>query len=65
MADLGKSVGKDREQQKVTYVSRFGVEGAERLAEGAYERARERLAELPGETADLLALTEYIHRRRH
>jgi geranylgeranyl diphosphate synthase type II len=61
---LGKSVGKDRAQQKVTYVSRFGTEGAERLAAEAAARARKRLALLPGDTADLAALTTYIRRRR-
>jgi len=62
--ELGKSVGKDREQQKVTYVSRFGMEEAERLARAAYERAAERLAELPGATDDLAAITSYILCRR-
>ena len=38
--ELGKSVGKDRAQHKVTYVSRFGMAGAERLAVEAEERAR-------------------------
>jgi geranylgeranyl diphosphate synthase type II len=63
-AELGKTVGKDRAQQKMTYVSRFGVAGAERLAAEAYERAQERLAVLPGESADLGAVTAYIRQRR-
>ena len=62
--ELGKSVGKDRAQHKVTYVSRFGMEGAARLAEEATERAYERLAALPGDTFDLAAHTAYIRRRR-
>lgn len=64
-AELGKSVGKDRAQQKLTYVSRFGLAGAERLAAEAYERALVRLDTLPGDVVDLAAVTAYIrHRRR-
>jgi geranylgeranyl diphosphate synthase type II len=64
-AELGKSVGKDRAQQKLTYVSRFGLAGAERLAAEAYERALVRLGALPGDVVDLAAVTAYIrHRRR-
>ena len=63
-AELGKSVGKDRAQEKTTYVSRFGMDGARRLADEAAARAMERLAVLPGDPADLAALTGYIRRRR-
>ncbi|MCX6363785.1 MAG: polyprenyl synthetase family protein [Actinobacteria bacterium] len=63
-AELGKSVGKDRAQHKVTYVSRFGMDGAERLAGEATERAHERLSALPGDTSDLASLTAYIRSRR-
>ena len=63
-SELGKSVGKDRAQHKVTYVSRFGMDGAERLAAEAAERAHERLTVLPGDTSDLAVLTTYIRRRR-
>jgi geranylgeranyl diphosphate synthase type II len=63
--ELGKSVGKDREQHKVTYVSRFGLEDAERLASAAYERGRQRLAGLRGDTADLAAVAAYMRNRRH
>jgi geranylgeranyl diphosphate synthase type II len=62
--ELGKSVGKDRAQHKITYVSRFGMRGAERLAAEAAERAHERLAALSGDTSDLVVLTTYIRRRR-
>jgi len=63
-AELGKSVGKDRVQEKVTYVSRFGLEGARRLARESHERAAARLTELPGDTATLTELSGYIFRRR-
>jgi geranylgeranyl diphosphate synthase type II len=61
--ELGKSVGKDRAQHKVTYVSRHGIEGARRLASEAHERAGERLSALPGDTAELAGITDYILRR--
>jgi geranylgeranyl diphosphate synthase, type II len=63
--ELGKSVGKDRAQDKTTYVSRFGLDGARRLADEAAARAVERLAALPGDTDVLAALIGYIRDRRH
>ena len=62
--ELGKSVGKDRMQEKVTYVSRFGMEEAGRMATAAHARALERLGDLPGDTGALAALTTYIRHRR-
>jgi geranylgeranyl diphosphate synthase type II len=63
--ELGKSVGKDRMQEKVTYVSRFGMEEARRMAAATHARAQGRLGGLSGDTAALAALTTYILRRRH
>jgi geranylgeranyl diphosphate synthase type II len=62
--ELGKSVGKDRALDKVTYVSRFGMERAGELAGEAQERALALLGELPGDTGDLVAVTRFIHDRR-
>jgi geranylgeranyl diphosphate synthase type II len=62
--ELGKSVGKDRALDKVTYVSRFGMERAARLADESERRARELLGALPGDTTDLRAVTGFIHERR-
>jgi geranylgeranyl diphosphate synthase type II len=62
--ELGKSVGKDRAMDKVTYVSRFGMERASALADEARERAEELLGELPGDSSDLAAVTAFIHARR-
>jgi geranylgeranyl diphosphate synthase type II len=62
--ELGKSVGKDRALDKVTYVSRFGMERASQLADEARDRARVLLDELPGDTADLAAVARFIHDRR-
>ena len=57
---LGKSVGKDRAQHKITYVSRHGLEGARRRARESHARAVERLAALPGDTTELAAVTDYM-----
>jgi len=62
--ELGKSVGKDRAMDKVTYVSRFGMERAAQLADEAQGRARDLLAGLPGDTSDLAAVARFIHDRR-
>ena len=62
--ELGKSVGKDKALDKVTYVSRFGMARAVELADEAQQRALRLLAELPGDTADLAAVARFIHERR-
>ena len=61
---LGKTAGKDARQDKTTYVSRYGLEGARRLAAESHDRARARLAELGGEAGSLAAVTDHIYRRR-
>jgi geranylgeranyl diphosphate synthase type II len=63
-AELGKSVGKDRIQAKVTYVSRFGMDEADRMATATHARALECLSALPGDTHALAALATYIRCRR-
>jgi geranylgeranyl diphosphate synthase type II len=62
--ELGKSVGKDKALDKVTYVSRFGMPRAVELADEARQRALRLLTELPGDTADLAAVARFIHERR-
>jgi geranylgeranyl diphosphate synthase, type II len=62
--ELGKTVGKDKALDKVTYVSRFGMQRAVALAGEAQERALALLGELPGDPTDLVAVTRFIHDRR-
>jgi geranylgeranyl diphosphate synthase type II len=62
--ELGKSIGKDKALAKVTYVSRFGIGRAAELADESQQRALRLLAELPGDTGDLSAVTRFIHERR-
>jgi len=64
VGELGKSVGKDRAQDKITYVTRFGLDGAATLAAATKERAQALLREVPGDPADLAAVTDYVFRRR-
>lgn len=64
-ADLGKSVGKDHAKHKITYVTRFGRDAAEQLADAACARAFARLAELPGDTGDLRAIAASLRSRRN
>jgi geranylgeranyl diphosphate synthase type II len=61
---LGKTAGKDERQAKTTYVSRYGLEGARRLAGESHARARARLGDLGGDVASLAAVADYIYRRR-
>jgi len=60
---LGKTAGKDAAAEKLTYVSRYGLEGARRRAGEAHRRARELAAELPADPAQLLAMTDYVASR--
>jgi len=61
---LGKSVGKDKRQKKLTYPMVFGIERSRELAAEAAERAVEALSVF-GEEANLLrSLAEYVLERR-
>jgi geranylgeranyl diphosphate synthase type II len=62
--DLGKTAGKDAQLDKTTYVSRFGLDGARRLAGESHARARASLTELGGDVGSLTAVTDYILYRR-
>ena len=64
-AVLGKSVGKDEAQEKLTYVSVFGVDGAVAERERALARTLNRARELERAPGLLAALAEYAgHRDR-
>jgi len=63
--ELGKTAGKDRSQQKVTYVALFGLGEARWRAEESHRRALAALQGLPGDTTVLAQIADYILRRRH
>ena len=60
-AELGKPIGSDKSNNKTTYVTLFGLEKAEELAEEYTKRAVESLRECFGEKSDrLTALAEHL-----
>lgn len=60
---MGKTLGKDAEEGKLTFVSLYGVEGAEAKAEEAASEAKSALASVSG--AELLSdLIDYLLTRR-
>ena len=61
---LGKPQGSDERHGKETYVTRFGLEGARRLAAESHDRARSALAEAaPAGAPELEQITDFIHTR--
>jgi geranylgeranyl diphosphate synthase type II len=64
-AVLGKTAGKDRTQEKATYVALFGLDEARRLAEETHGRALDALRALPGDTAVLTQIAGYILHRKN
>jgi geranylgeranyl diphosphate synthase type II len=61
--ELGKPHGSDERHGKVTYVSLFGLDRARELAADSHRQAREALAEVAGEVADLERITDFIYTR--
>ncbi len=55
--ELGKPVGADEDNQKVTYVSLLGLDGAKALAAEQTDKALEALSVFSDEAAELRALT--------
>lgn len=62
-ATLGKGTGTDAARGKLTYVAVHGLAEARRRAERLIAEARLSLASLPGDTAPLLALANYVIQR--
>lgn len=60
---LGKSIGKDAEQEKVTHVAVFGLERAKRMAEDESAAAKNALAGILPEDDFLMLLPEYLSKR--
>lgn len=64
-AKLGKKVGSDAEQQKVTYVSLYGLDEARLLAVDTMEKAKAAVADFQPESDVLCRLAEYVVQRDH
>ena len=54
--ELGKTPGKDEKEHKTTYVSLYGVERAQQLAEQAAEQAQQALVRF-GKKTEFLSIT--------
>lgn len=63
-AALGKSVGKDAAEGKVTFVTAYGLEGARQYARRYAEAAREALAAIEGDASFFLELIDQTLSRR-
>mgnify|MGYP001626224263 CR=1 FL=1 len=61
---LGKSVGKDRQQKKLTYPMVFGIEKSRQMASEAIERAIEALSVFGDEAEMLRALAQFVLERQ-
>jgi geranylgeranyl diphosphate synthase, type II len=65
-ATLGKPQGSDERLGKRTYVTEFGLDGAQRLADESRQRARATLAQAaPSGAAGLEQITDFIATRSH
>ena len=62
--ELGKPAGSDAKNEKTTYVTLFGVEGAAREVEAYTREARELVAQIPGEHTFLDQLLLWLASRR-
>ena len=64
---LGKTVGKDADQKKMTYVALHGLDAAKKMMNETAERAKAALAGLNGNgrVAPLLSLADFVASRDH
>jgi geranylgeranyl diphosphate synthase type II len=62
-AELGKKIGSDAENQKVTYVTLYGMEQAQQMAQEYTDRALQAISEYP-EAEELKAMTLKLLSRR-
>ncbi len=60
---MGKTIGKDAEQEKFTYVSLYGLKRAQEKAQEVTGVCYEILKQLPYDTKELQALTAYLLER--
>lgn len=63
--ELGKSIGKDIQAQKVTYPSLLGLEESQRQAQQLIDEAKAQLTDFGPAAQPLLALAEFITARKH
>ena len=64
-AVLGKPIGSDRENNKTTFVTLYGLEMAKEIAEKLTADALDSLKKLDGDTLVLKELTSYLLNRNY
>ncbi len=62
---LGKVAGRDEAQQKSTYTSLLGLDGAKKALQTSVEHAKKLFQHYPNHSEPLAALTTYILERNH
>ena len=62
---MGKTLGKDKEQQKLTFVSLYGLEQAHKIAFDLIKNAKQALDIFQSDTKSLKDLADFIINRNH
>lgn len=62
---MGKTLGKDKEQNKLTFVSLYGLEQAQKIAASLIKDAKQTIAVFGEKAADLEDLADFIINRNH
>ena len=62
---LGKNVGSDERENKVTFVSLYGLQKAQQMADECYNKAQKIIKELLPENEFLPWLTELLAKRSY
>lgn len=63
--ELGKPVGSDQENQKTTYVSAYGIQGAREIAASYIQQAKDALKAGGVSSSFLEGLADFVLERRH
>ena len=62
--ELGKTAGKDEQQQKATYPAYHGLEASRATARALIDQAKQALTPLGARAEPIRALAEFIFQRR-
>jgi geranylgeranyl diphosphate synthase type II len=62
---LGKPVGSDQKNNKTTFVSKYGIEECRNIAARLTETAKEALNAFEGDKTNIIALTDYLLKRKY
>ena len=62
---MGKTLGKDEQEHKLTCVRVYGLSGAERRADALVDRCKAALSEADADMSFFLELVTYVRERDH